>query len=224
MSESQRARFSAPERGRRSQAERTAETRAKIIEAVVAAIAEVGFQKTTASEITRRSGLTWGAVQHHFGGKDGILTAALEDSFDRFARRLEGLPGEAASLEERVSVFIDRAWEHFSSAHYRSTFEILLNYTPPSGEDPARGPAWQAEMFRGWNEIWLRLFGEVGLPASRVTMIQHYTISVLSGLASMRFLEAPVVRFRKAELDLLKQTLLREFSAPTPATAEKPRA
>ena len=123
-----------------------------------------------------------------------------------------------------MSVFIDRAWEHFSSAHYRSTFEILLNYTPPSGKDPASEPAWQAEMFRGWNEIWLRLFGDVDLPASRVTMIQHYTISVLSGLASMRFLEAPVVRFREAELELLKQTLLREFTTATPATAEEPSA
>ena len=70
---------------RRTHAERTAESRARIMSAVVESIAEVGFKRSTASEIARRSGLTWGAVQHHFGGKEGILAAVLEDSFDRFA-------------------------------------------------------------------------------------------------------------------------------------------
>ena len=62
---------------RRSHAERRAETRARIIEAVIESIAEVGFHRTTAVEITRRAGVTWGAVQHHFGDKDGILLAVL---------------------------------------------------------------------------------------------------------------------------------------------------
>ncbi len=46
--------------------------------AVLESIAEVGFQRTTAAEITRRAGVTWGAVQHHFGAEDGILRAVLE--------------------------------------------------------------------------------------------------------------------------------------------------
>lgn len=54
---------------RRSHAERTAETQARIVAAVVASIAERGLQRTTAAEVTRRAGVTWGAVQHHFGGK-----------------------------------------------------------------------------------------------------------------------------------------------------------
>ena len=91
---------------RRSHAERTAETRGKILRAVVASIAEVGFQRRTANEITRRAGVTWGAVQHHFGGKDGILLAVLEDSFDRFAARLADIPVEGTSLEERVSAIL----------------------------------------------------------------------------------------------------------------------
>ena len=50
------------------------------MKAVVETIADVGFQKTTAAEIARRAGVTWGAVQHHFGGKEGILLAVLEAS------------------------------------------------------------------------------------------------------------------------------------------------
>jgi AcrR family transcriptional regulator len=197
-----------PERSRRSQAERTARTRARIIDAVVATIGEVGFRRTTASEITRRAGVTWGAVQHHFGRKDGILAAVLEDSFGRFAERVADIPAGGAPLEERVSLFVDRAWAHFSSPQYRSTFEILLSYAP---EDPEGEPTWQAGMLRAWNGVWSRLFGDVAVSRRRTRGIQHYTLSVLSGLAAMRMLEGAAPRPREAELALLKETLVREL-------------
>jgi AcrR family transcriptional regulator len=194
-------------RPRRRQAERTAETRARIIDAVVATIGEVGFQRTTASEITRRAGVTWGAVQHHFGHKDGILAAVLEDSFGRFAERIGKVPARAP-LARRVSLFVDRAWQHFASPHYRSTFEILLHY---AAEDPEAEPAWQARMFRAWNGVWSRLFGDAPAARQRIRMIQHYTLSVLSGLASLATLEGAAPRFLDAELLLLKETLVREL-------------
>lgn len=50
--------------------------------AIVDSIAEVGFQRTSGAEITRRAGVSWGAVQHHFGDENGILIAVLEDSFN----------------------------------------------------------------------------------------------------------------------------------------------
>ena len=137
---------------RRSQAARTAETRAKILEAVVECIAEVGFQRTTAAEITRRAGVTWGAVQHQFGDKDGILRAVLQESFDRFAERLADVPGPDAALEDRVAAFVDRAWEHFGSDDYRSTFEILLSLDAPADGGPE--PVWQGEIMNAWSAIW----------------------------------------------------------------------
>jgi len=200
----------APARERRSHAERTAETRARIIGAVVESIAERGFQRTTASEIAQRAGVTWGAVQHHFGGKDGMLIAVLEDSFDRFAHKLEDISIEGTSLEKRAALFIDRAWEHFGSAQYRSTFEILLNYL--GREDLDEHSTWQERMFHAWDRIWRRLFGDAPIARRRHFVLQHYTISVLSGLASTLMLEGGEARLRGAELALLKETLSREFT------------
>jgi AcrR family transcriptional regulator len=195
---------------RRSHAERTAETRARLIGAVVESIAEVGLARTTAPEIARRAGVTWGAVQHHFGGKDGMLVAVLDDSFRRFAERLEGIPLEGTSLEKRASLFIDRAWEHFSSAHYRSTYEILLHYLGRKG--PRRHGNWRERLFAGWDRIWRRLFADARLTRQRHFVLQHYTISVLSGLASTLMLEGGEAALRPAELELLKDTLARELA------------
>lgn len=213
-------------RGRRSQAERTADTRARIIAAVVQSVADVGFSRTTASEVTRRAGVTWGAVQHHFGGKDGLLVAVLEDSFNRFAERLVDVDGEGVGLEKRASLFVDRAWDHFGSTEYHSTFEILLHYLRredlhaevggKAAETPAsRETVWQTRMSQAWERIWLRLFGDAPLSVRRQRLLQHYTISVLSGLASTLMLQGGEARLRESELDLLKETLVREVTRQT---------
>jgi len=194
---------------RRTQAERTAETRARIVEACIACIGELGFQRTTATEITRRAGVTWGAVQHQFGDKDGILRAVLEDSFARFAERLAGMPGRDAPLEERVRAFVDRAWDHFGSAHYRSTFEILLSADGLRDGDP---PIWQGEMFQKWNEIWSGVFEDAPHAAAESVALQRFTIAALTGIAALRMLEDTGRGRRIEELELLKATLLGALS------------
>ena len=209
MAESTRIRLSAPGRERRSHAARTAETRARVIEAVIEGIGEVGYQRTTSAEIARRAGVTWGAVQHHFGGKGGLLIAVVEYSFNRFAERLDDIPLEGISLEKRAGLFIDRAWEHFGSPLYRSTFEILLNQM--GGGQGGESPDWQREMFRAWDRVWTRLFGDSLLPRRQQLALQHYTISALSGLASTLMLEGEDALLRRSELELLKDTLVREL-------------
>jgi len=198
-------RIPAPKRPRRSHAERTAQTRGRVMAAVVESIAEVGYQRTTGAEIARRAGVTWGAVQHHFGGKDGILMAVLEHSFDRFAERLGEPLAAGAGIAERVSIFVDRAWDHFASPSYRTTFEILLNL-PADLE-----PAWAAEVLGAWNAIWRRYFSESRLPRRETVDLMHYTVSVLSGLAATTMLEGRDAKLRKRELDFLKDTLVREL-------------
>jgi len=199
-----RLRGSGRTRPRRSHAERTAATRERVMAAVVASIAEVGYRKTTAAEIARRAGVTWGAVQHHFGDKDGILTAVLADTFTRFAERL-GDPPAGAGLAARVERFVDRAWEHFASPHYRTTFEILL-HVPPDAD-----VAWQGQMLAAWSRLWTQWFPGGKLSRRRSLGLMQYTIAVLAGLAAMQMLSGRSMGRRETELGFLKETLLGEL-------------
>ena len=213
-----------PARSRRTQAERTAETRARILGATVESILEVGLARTTAKEIGLRAGVTWGAVQHHFGSKNGILAAVLEESFNRFASGLvssfESL-GEDAPLEARIDAFVDSAWEYYRASYFRAAFEILLedSVARRSGESIAddAAPDWQAELLEAWTGIWFRLFPEFEPGARTTRVLQRYTISTLSGLASIGQLGTRGEADLEAEIAILKRTLAAEFERAHPA-------
>ena len=212
-------------RARRSHAERREETRARIEAAVIEAIHEVGLPRTTGAEIAQRAGVTWGAVQHHYGDKRGILVAVLERSTTRFIEQLEAVPVEGRSLAERVHDFVERAWEHFSSPDYRCTAEILLYL---SGDDAQPDlPRTLAELQGpSWSQAWKRIFHDARLPRPRAVALQRYVASVLSGLSGFRILEGADERLREIELGFLEDTLLAqldaEATAPEPPAAAEP--
>ncbi len=192
----------------RTHAQRSAETRAAILRAVSESVVEVGFTRTTAAEIARRAGVTWGAVQHHFGGKDGMLTAVLEDSFNRFVERVEGVPREGP-LEKRVSLFVDRAWDHYGSAHYRTTHEILLHFR--ARDDVEEAPAWSAILAKAWNEIWRELFHDAPIPPQQHVALARYTLATLSGFAGLLLLSGDPVDSLAGDLEILKRLLILEL-------------
>lgn len=194
----------------RTQAERSATTRARILRAVVDCVNELGFRRTTASAIARRAGVTWGAVQHHYGGKDGILGAVLDDTFERFARRFDELP-DGLALPDRAARFVDCAWAHFGSTHYRTTLEILLHYLPAHTAKGA--PVLQRHMLEAWDTLWRRIFADHPLPRRRRAVLAQYTVSVLTGLALRRVLQGPNAVEPRAQLALLSATLVSELEA-----------
>ena len=198
-------------RPRRSHAERTAQTRALLMDAVVESIAEVGLARTTAPEIARRAGVTWGAVQHHFGGKDGMLVSVLDDSFRRFAEGLEGIPLEGTSPREaRVAL-------HRPGLGALRQRPLSLDPRDPDPLPRARGHARQARLARPHVP---RLGSDLAPPVRRraaaaagaTIVLQQHTIAVLSGLASTLMLEGGEPALRPAVLELLKQTLARELA------------
>ena len=191
-------------RAARSHAERSAATRAKILAAVVDVIADA-----TASSVSRRSEVASARASR---GAPSSTTSAARTSCSWPCSRTPSSaspsgsstsPVAGTSLAARAALFVDHAWEHFRSRHYRATFEILLNYL--GREEHAGAGNWRLEMSRAWDRVWSRIFADAKLPRKRSLMLQHFTVSTLSGLAATLMLQgrrrAPEGRARRVEGD-----------------------
>ncbi|HEY5656879.1 MAG TPA: TetR/AcrR family transcriptional regulator [Myxococcota bacterium] len=192
-------------RPRRSQAERSATTRRKIIDAVAAVIAEEGFAQASSHRIAKRAGVTWGAVQYHFGAKADILGAVMDDGLERFARRTRDLSLDGRPLAQRVSLLVDRCWEFYSSLHYRAMLEIVLNARSAEASERRASHRRFAEAVC---QAWSKAFADVDLSRERRLEAERFACSALSGLAVQAMLEGGPLQVRQ-ELAILKTAIAR---------------
>ncbi len=195
---------------RRTQAERSAATRRKIIDAVVAVIAEEGFAQASAQRIAQRAGVTWGAVQYHFGTKADILDAVLAEGLTRFEQRVGSLAPSGRSLEQRVGLLVDRSWEYYCSPHYRAMLEIALDAR--RGAAPGRYEHLQ-RFADAVGRVWNKALADADLSPAQRDEAEGFACAALSGLAVRAMLQGGPLRVHR-ELEMLKKNTLRLLTRP----------
>jgi AcrR family transcriptional regulator len=116
---------SAPRRPVTGRQERGDRTRELLIDETVRCIREEGFSAASARHIIERAGVSWGVIQHHFGDRDGLLTAVIEDAVDRLIASLEVLsdPAQVMDTEDLVRA----TWEAFANPKAMAGLEILIS-------------------------------------------------------------------------------------------------
>src|SRR3546814_14795221 len=67
-----------PRRTHRSQAERTADMRPRLIDAAITCLFETGFAATSLTTVAEEAGVRRGAVTHHFPATTTLMVAAEE--------------------------------------------------------------------------------------------------------------------------------------------------
>ena len=68
---------------RRTQAERSGETRRRILDAAVALLGERGYAGLRTGEVAAAAGVSKGAQTHHFPSKEALVVAVVEHVFRR---------------------------------------------------------------------------------------------------------------------------------------------
>jgi len=190
----------------RSRSDRSAATRARILEAVVSSIDEVGFARTTSQRIARRAGVSVGAVQHHFPAKDDVLAAVLAASVRNLAAQFEdAVVTPATPLADRIDLFVERAWRHYGSTAFHSTSQILAN-ARNLASDHGEHAAPIVASARGAKRIWTDVFDGTGIGESEQREIRQFAFATLTGMAAARRFRTGDVGIR-TQLDLLKTAL-----------------
>lgn len=101
------------------------DTRARIIDETVRCITEEGFGAATAKHVAERAGVTWGVIQYHFGDRNGLLMAVVDDGVARLLASLSAVDVGELELRQRIEAVIDTAWRCYASPTSLAAFEIL---------------------------------------------------------------------------------------------------
>jgi AcrR family transcriptional regulator len=172
----------ARQRERRTQAERTSETRRALCEAALDVLAEEGFEKATTTKIAARAGLSRGAQVHHFATKSDLIVAAFEHLLREWNRERQSLMERAAREPVSFKAYLDFQWQRiFGHPRYAAALELML---------AARANDTLAVRLRGvlerWSdlrdEIWQQLFRPREPEVDHEAFL-HLTRCVLRGMA-----------------------------------------
>lgn len=114
----------APPRPRGRREERTATSRARILDAAVACLVEEGYAGATTLRIQARAGVSRGRLLHHFPSRDQLLVAASKHLATERLRNTDPGPECDLPLPERIDVAIERLWATFSEPLFWAAVEL----------------------------------------------------------------------------------------------------
>ena len=117
---------------RRTQSERSAETRGRLLDATIESLISDGYAGTTIRRVTERAGVSQGAQSHHFPHRVDLVVSAFERLAEQrvvhYRERARELPPDR---ETRVRALLDLLWEDFSSP----VFTVAMKLWVAAAED-----------------------------------------------------------------------------------------
>ncbi|MER6158320.1 helix-turn-helix domain-containing protein [Streptomyces sp. NPDC001868] len=115
---------------------RGVERRRAMVDAAITLFSQQGVRGTGVAAIAEKAGVTPSALIHHFGSKDGLVQAVLEEADRRALARLSATPTSEPTLTEAFDWFVRDA-EHTAAAER----ELTALHTTLTAENLTPGTA-----------------------------------------------------------------------------------
>ncbi len=113
-------------RVRRTQEERTTTMRARLLDATIGCLLELGYAGTTTVEIARRAGVSRGAQLHHFPTKAELVIAAVEHLAEVRHREFVEAFAKVPPGTDRAGAAIDLLWPILSGPTFYVWLELMV--------------------------------------------------------------------------------------------------
>lgn len=171
-----------PATGKQARADRS---RQALIDETIRYVLDEGFAPPSVRQIAARAGVTWGAVQYHFGDLDGVLMAVVDSGFDDLLRMLDEVAGHIPDgpAPERAAFVVDAVWQTFSTPASKAVTAILLS---TRSNRTAEANARLADMARNLGEIGVRL--APGLDRGAAVALGNLIWNTIRGLVTVELL------------------------------------
>ncbi len=111
---------------RRTQEERSASTRTRLLDATIECLSELGYAATTTTEIAQRAGVSRGAQLHHFPTKAELVTTAVEHLFHRRTEEFRAAFAALPAGANKPAAAIDILWSMFTGPTFFAWLELMV--------------------------------------------------------------------------------------------------
>lgn len=104
--------------------QRGEQTREAVLDAAVDLFGEYGYRGTSLAQIAKQAGIVQSGLHHHFGSKENLLTAALEEHYP-LTQSLLDLPGIASGSVTLGAELVRITSENVRTPHLVRFFSVL---------------------------------------------------------------------------------------------------
>ncbi|MGA9488652.1 MAG: helix-turn-helix domain-containing protein [Mycobacterium sp.] len=111
---------------RRTQAERSAAMRTRLLDATIECLVSYGYAGTTTPRVAERAGVTRGAQIHHFRSKEDLVVAAIEHLAQQRVQAAMREFGRMNASSDPVSTVLDFLWEAHQGPMFVATVELWV--------------------------------------------------------------------------------------------------
>jgi AcrR family transcriptional regulator len=173
-------------RARPPRQDRSRATQARLLEAAITCLAELGWTASTVSVVAERAGVSRGAAQHHFPTREALFTAALEHVS---TRRREELGRELAELRTGpapdTTAIVELIFSMFTGATFRAAL-VLWNAAAAEPALREQIVPLEARIGREVHQVVVEMLGvDESIPGRRETVQATLDLARGLGLANL---------------------------------------
>lgn len=184
---------------RRTQAERSEETRRRILDAALVLLGEKGYAGLRTLDVAQAAGVSKGAQTHHFPSKDELVVAVVEHVFQRAseqARERARRVRRGITPDEAIKALIADAQEFFFSELFLVALDLAIQGRL---REAARNPMTElsAATRLPVEAQWRAALVESGVPGEVADDLLWLTLSIVRGLAVRRLWQHDAPRFNR---------------------------
>ena len=106
--------------------ERSADTRARLLDATIQSLVEVGWAGTSTTEVVRRAGVSRGAQVHHYPTKHELVLAAVEHLLLRRVGEFAEAFEELDRRQRTHGAALQLLWRHCFGGNFEAWLELAV--------------------------------------------------------------------------------------------------
>jgi AcrR family transcriptional regulator len=199
---------------RRSQKERSGQTRSALLDAAITLIHEKGLAGTSTSDIAEAAGVSRGALTHHFRSREELIASAIEHMLLIAIGELRTFTTDFIAQKGSSDDIVDFLWELMNRRLFIVTLEFMLEARRNATFLDTVRPVVR-EWHQALDNIWNQLAERYGVEPEFARTLMNGTLCLMRGMIAQSIIRVDPAYYAGL-LDFWKKDVRAQLSGDKP--------